>query len=96
VSYDSDSLRGASDLPPTGPLWKTLVIGDSIVNGGSLIDDRDTATEVLNGLSYQWQGRTLRFMNLSAGSWAPPQQLAYLNAYGTLGGRRRGTCLEQS
>jgi hypothetical protein len=84
VSYDANSLRGGYDSPPDGPVLKTLVIGDSVLNGGALTDDRDTATEVLNGISYELNGRTLRFMNLSAGSWAPPQQLGYLNAYGTL------------
>jgi hypothetical protein len=85
VSYDANSARGGCADPPSGPVWKTLVIGDSVLDGGSLTDDRDTATEVLNGLSLALNGRTLRFINLSAGSWAPPQQLGYLNAYGTLG-----------
>lgn len=85
VSYDANSVReGDVDLP-SRPTWKTLVIGDSVLNGGSLTDGRDTATEVLNGLAYELEGRFLQFMNLSAGSWAPPQQLGYLKAYGTLG-----------
>jgi hypothetical protein len=85
VSYDANSVRGGGGDLPSRPTWKTLVIGDSVLNGGSLTDDRDTATEVLNGLSYELEGRFLQFMNLSAGSWAPPQQLGYLKAYGTLG-----------
>lgn len=85
VSYDANSARGDCADPTSGSVWKTLVIGDSVLNGGALTDDRDTATEVLNALSLNPNGRTLRFMNLSAGSWAPPQQLGYLNAYGTLG-----------
>ncbi|MEI7782019.1 MAG: hypothetical protein WCJ18_08870, partial [Planctomycetota bacterium] len=59
-------------------------IGDSVLNGGSLTDDADTATGVLNALDVDIQDRPVSFMNLSAGSWAPPQQLAYLKAYGTL------------
>lgn len=85
VSYDANSARGVDADLPNAQVWKTLVIGDSVLNGGSLTDDQDTATEVLNGLAYNQHGRTLRFLNLSAGSWAPPQQLGYLNAYGALG-----------
>jgi hypothetical protein len=85
VSYDANSVRGGCDDLPSRMTWKTLVVGDSVLNGGSLTDDRDTATAVLNGLSYECDGRFLQFMNLSAGSWAPPQQLGYLKAYGTLG-----------
>lgn len=84
VSYDANSVRGGCDDLPSRTTWKTLVVGDSVLNGGSLTDDRDTATAVLNGLSYECDGRFLQFMNLSAGSWAPPQQLGYLKAYGTL------------
>jgi hypothetical protein len=85
VSYDANSARGIGADVPIAQAWKTLVIGDSVLNGGALTDDQDTATAVLNGLAFELHGRTLRFLNLSAGSWAPPQQLGYLNAYGTLG-----------
>lgn len=85
VSYDANSVRGGCVDLASRSSWKTLVIGDSVLNGGSLTDDRDTATGVLNGLAYEVDGQVLRFMNLSAGSWAPPQQLGYLNSYGTLG-----------
>lgn len=85
VTYDADSARGIGADVPIAQARKTLVIGDSVLNGGTLTDDRDTATAVLNGLGLNLNGRTLRFLNLSAGSWAPPQQLGYLNAYGTLG-----------
>lgn len=85
VSYDANSARGIDEDLPIAQAWKTLVIGDSVLNGGTLTDDQDTASAVLNGLAFSLNGRTLRFLNLSAGSWAPPQQLGYLNAYGTLG-----------
>ena len=85
ITYDADSTRGGDGASPDGKVLTTLVIGDSVVNGGALTDDQDTATGLLNGLRFGLHGGTLRFLNLSAGSWAPPQQLGYLNAYGTLG-----------
>lgn len=85
ITYDADSTRGGKIAPPDGKVFTTLVIGDSVLNGGALTDDEDTPTGVLNDLRFGLGGGTLRFLNLSAGSWAPPQQLGYLNAYGTLG-----------
>lgn len=85
ITYDADSTRGGKSAPPDGKVFTTLVIGDSVLNGGALTDDEDTPTGVLNDLRFGLSGGTLRFLNLSAGSWAPPQQLGYLNAYGTLG-----------
>lgn len=85
ITYDADSTRGGTIGPPDGKVFTTLVIGDSVLNGGALTDDQNTATSVLNDLRFGLDGGTLRFLNLSAGSWAPPAQLGYLNAYGTLG-----------
>jgi hypothetical protein len=84
VSYDANSVRGNTAEHSVETCLKTLVIGDSVLNGGTLTDDRNTATGLLNGLELDFSGKPLAFLNLSAGSWAPPQQLAYLKAYGTL------------
>jgi lysophospholipase L1-like esterase len=85
VSFDSHSTRGTGTARPPHPRHTVLVIGDSVVNGGGLTADADTACGVLNSLAIRGDGGQLYFCNLSAGSWAPPQQLGYLKAYGTLG-----------
>jgi len=86
VSYDARSVRGSSaavDADAPGVL-RVLAIGDSVLNGGALADDADTVTGVLNQLGVRRDDRRLQFLNLSAGSWAPPAQLGYLRVYGTL------------
>jgi hypothetical protein len=83
VSYDHRSMRGRHSAVPANNAYGVLVVGDSVLNGGSLTDDADTAGALLNDMSIQIGGRHAAFRNLSAGSWAPPQQLAYLRTYDT-------------
>lgn len=56
-----------------------LVLGDSVVNGGSLTDQQDLATEILAGRlpDNSWVG------NASAGSWGPANIAAYVRKHGT-------------
>jgi hypothetical protein len=63
---------------------RVLVIGDSIVNGGSRLDQRDLATEVLKRRLSERLHRPVTVGNASAGSWGPPNELAWLEKYGTL------------
>ena len=86
VSYDCDSVRAGEESSRCEGknCCRVLAIGDSVLNGGSLTSDEDTAAGLLNDLHFRSGGRELCFANLSAGSWAPPQQLGYLKAYGTL------------
>ena len=60
---------------------RVLVVGDSIVNGGSLTDDADLATYRLSGLLSH--GGSISVCNISAGSWGPANWLAYLHQRGT-------------
>lgn len=52
-----------------------LVIGDSVINGGSLTDQDDLATEILGDAL----GRSVG--NVSAGSWGPENWQAFLDAH---------------
>lgn len=63
---------------------RVIVVGDSIIYGGVLIDQRDIDTEILKRDLLQQLGRPVVVGNASAKSWGPPNELAYLQRYGTL------------
>ncbi|MER8925771.1 hypothetical protein [Mesorhizobium sp. M0859] len=54
---------------------RTMVVGDSVLNGGSLTDQSKLATTMLTNSK-------MLYMNVSAGSWGPANELAYLRTYG--------------
>jgi lysophospholipase L1-like esterase len=61
---------------------RILFVGDSVINGGSLIDQSALATELLRAKLADKLDRPITVGNISAGSWGPPNQLAYLNRFG--------------
>ena len=61
---------------------RVLVLGDSIVNGGGKVDQRDLATELLRTKLSERLKRPVMVANASAGSWGPPNELAYVKLYG--------------
>lgn len=63
--------------------FRVLVIGDSVVNGGALLDDSQIATRLLEDMLRTQLVRPVRVINISAGSWGPANQLAYLEKWGT-------------
>ncbi|MGB3536245.1 MAG: SGNH/GDSL hydrolase family protein [Microcoleaceae cyanobacterium] len=67
-------------LEPSESTLRILLLGDSIVNGGWWTDQADI-------LSVQIQQQlttdnTVEVLNMSANSWGPPNQLAYLQKHG--------------
>lgn len=59
-----------------------LLIGDSVVLGGSLTDQNDLASTLLeNQLSIDLKTK-VRVLNISAGSWGPDNGAAYLKKHG--------------
>jgi len=83
ITFNSYSMRSPEFPPKKSPTetLRLLVVGDSVVNGGSLTDDDRLATSILQhklapaGVSVVG--------NISAGSWGPPNHLAYLTRFGT-------------
>jgi hypothetical protein len=63
---------------------RVIVVGDSIIYGGVLIDQREIDTEILKRDLQQQLHRPTVVGNASAKSWGPPNELAYLRRYGTL------------
>ncbi len=76
----------ADDFPPekSDPSeLRVIVVGDSIIYGGVLIDQTEIDTEILKRDLQQHFGRQVVVGNASAKSWGPPNELAYLQRYGT-------------
>lgn len=61
---------------------RVLVIGDSVVNGGAQTANDKTATSILQKNLQEQLHRPVHIANISAGSWGPPNQLAYLKHFG--------------
>jgi hypothetical protein len=61
---------------------RIMVVGDSVINGGALTDQSELATTLLEKrLTAEFQRPTI-VMNVSAGSWGPPNYLAYVKRFG--------------
>ena len=62
--------------------FRVLVLGDSVVNGGSLTDHEQLATTILQKRLREEMQRPVWVGNASAGSWGPQNLLAWVDAYG--------------
>lgn len=76
IIYNHWSMRN-EPISETAAAGQTriMVVGDSVPNGGSLTDHSRLATTMLS------DDKTL-YMNVSAGSWGPANELAYLRKFG--------------
>lgn len=86
ISYNAYSMR-SRDFPrsKSDPAEvRVLVVGDSIVHGGSKTDQDALATTLLEKRLSKALGRPVVVGNISAGSWGPPNFLAYLKRFGLL------------
>jgi len=62
--------------------YRIMVLGDSVVNGGSLTDHENLATTMLQKQLAEEMDRPVVVANASAGSWGPPNLLAYTQTHG--------------
>ncbi len=84
IRYNAYSMR-ARDFPATRQdpsERRVLVIGDSVVNGGADIDHDAVCTVMLEPKLAERLDRPVLVANASAGSWGPPNMLAYLKRFG--------------
>jgi len=82
--YNAYGMRSTDFAPArtdAGEL-RVLVVGDSVINGGNLTDQAELGTELLRDELESLLRQPVSVANISAGSWGPPNQLAYLNEYG--------------
>ena len=61
---------------------RVLMIGDSILNGGSQTGHHQLATTLLENKLNEKFNRPIRVCNISTGSWGPENHLAYLKRFG--------------
>jgi len=61
---------------------RVLLFGDSVLNGGSLTDQSELATTLLEEHLETHCPKNIRVLNISAGSWGPDNAYAYLTKYG--------------
>lgn len=84
VKYNAYSMR-SDDFPKEKTdenEVRILVLGDSVINGGNQTDQSELATEIIRGRLSAELGKPVVVGNISAGSWGPGNQLAYLKRYG--------------
>jgi hypothetical protein len=62
---------------------RVLVIGDSVMQGGSHVDQESLATAILERALAERLKRPVLVINASANSWGPANQLAFVDAEGT-------------
>ena len=62
-----------------------LLIGDSVINGGNPTDHDDLASTILEKQLSEYYKKTVRVLNVSAGSWGPDNAFAFLKQKGFFG-----------
>lgn len=85
TTYNKWSMRATPDIEKTKAdprELRVLVIGDSVINGGPQTDDRQLATTRAKEMLSTRQPRPVVVANVSAGSWGPPNLLAYAKKHG--------------
>jgi lysophospholipase L1-like esterase len=84
IKFNHYSMR-SDDFPAkkTDPReLRVMMLGDSVINGGALTDQAKLATSMLQERLAADLGRPVVVGNISAGSWGPPNELAYLKRFG--------------
>ena len=84
IHYNAYSMR-SDDFPAVRAdenERRVMVLGDSVINGGSLTDQRELATALLKRRLSDALGVPVVVGNISAGSWGPANLLAYVKRSG--------------
>ncbi len=83
IKYNQWSMR-SEEFAKTKAVgeFRILVMGDSVVNAGVLVDQSQIATERLGVLLAEALGQRVTVGNISAGSWGPPNLYGYAKQFG--------------
>lgn len=77
ICYNAYSQR--NDTNPDSTKVRILGLGDSVIFGGTMLDQDSIATAIFN------RETDMQMLNISAGSWGPDNCAAYLKEKGTFG-----------
>jgi hypothetical protein len=66
---------------------KILMLGDSVLNGGNLTDQKELASSILCEKLTNKYGKNIQVLNVSYKSWGPDNAFAYLEKYGDFGAK---------
>jgi hypothetical protein len=86
VHYNAYSMR-SDDFPPhkSDPTeLRIIMIGDSVINGGSMMDQSELVSTLLQKSLCDDLHRPVVVGNASAGGWGPPNELGWIKTFGTL------------
>jgi hypothetical protein len=79
--------RGGPITPfPTSDIWRVMVLGDSVANGGSQIDDAQTFPAIASR-HLERNGCHNEILNASAGGWSLFDEIAWIHNHGMYGAR---------
>jgi len=84
IRYNAYSMR-SDDFPvhkSSPDEFRVMMIGDSILNGGSQTDQSELMSTLVQQRLSADMHRPVIVGNISAGSWGPPNELAYLKRFG--------------
>lgn len=84
VAYNAFGMR-SDHFPPqksSPDELRIIFIGDSVLNGGSVLDQRQIATELLKNRLAAQLNKPVVVGNISAGGWSPSNELNYVQHYG--------------
>lgn len=89
LAVNAHSMRGPEidPLPPEGTV-RLMLLGDSIANGGWWTDQDQILSQRLERqlrANAAWGDADLEVLNVSANSWGPRNELAYVAKFGTFG-----------
>lgn len=64
------------------PAYRILIIGNSVTDGGAIIDQKDTISEILERKLNQYLGRKGEVLNASAKAWSIENKYEYIKKFG--------------
>lgn len=80
--YNRFGMRSGEPPPPKDSVLRVLLLGDSVINGGSRTDHEDLASSRLQAALRQCGHPRAWVGNASATSWGPQNLLAYTRRFG--------------
>lgn len=83
IEINQYSMRSAAISPTCDRhIWRILLLGDSIANGGWWTDQSQIMSALMRQTLQQNQNKAVEVLNASANSWCPRNQVEYVKRFG--------------